>query len=103
MDPEELAKEIARRKQVAKDLNLRELVSRFYSSHLQYHSENVKKGPDAILSALKDTLTIKGTRYSLLSMKSSIAKAKRKRGDEGMMKQSHPDPALTRARLSPGL
>jgi hypothetical protein len=64
MDQEELAKEIARRKQVAKDLNLRELVSRFYSSHLQYHSENIKKGPDAILPALKDTLTIKGTRYS---------------------------------------
>lgn len=64
MNPDELAKEIERRKQAAKDLKLRELIWELYSSHLQYYSSNVAKEPAAILPALKDSLSIKNNRYS---------------------------------------
>jgi len=59
-----VVKEIARRKQVAKDLKLRELVWQLYSSHFKYHSSNVSKEPDSILPSLKETLTIKGDSHS---------------------------------------
>lgn len=64
MNPEELAKEIDRRKQTEKDLKLRELIWKLYGSHLEYYSKNVQKEPGAILPALKDSLSIKDNRYS---------------------------------------
>jgi hypothetical protein len=64
MNPDELAKEIERRKQIAKDLKLRELAWKLYDSHLEYYSKNVQKEPGAILPALKELLSIKGNRYS---------------------------------------
>jgi hypothetical protein len=64
MTPDELAKEIERRKQTAKDLKLRELVWEFYGSHLQYYSKKVQKEPGEILPALKESLSIKDNRYS---------------------------------------
>jgi hypothetical protein len=64
MEPDDLAKEIARRKQAAKDLKLRELVWKLYSSYLQNHSRNIAREPGSILPALKDTLTINDNRYS---------------------------------------
>jgi hypothetical protein len=64
MEPDELAKEIARRKQVAKDLKLRELVWRLYYSYLSSYSSTLAKEPGSILPALKETLTIKDNRYS---------------------------------------
>jgi hypothetical protein len=64
MNPDELAKEIERRKQTAKDLKLRELIWKLYGSHLEYYSKNVQKEPGAILPALKDSLSSKENRYS---------------------------------------
>jgi hypothetical protein len=64
VDPNELAKEIERRKQTAKDLKLRELVWRLYGSHLEHYSKNVQKEPAAILPALQESLSIKDNRYS---------------------------------------
>jgi hypothetical protein len=64
MNPDELASEIERRKQTAKNLKLRELVWKLYSSHLQYYSRNVLKESEAILPALKESLSIKDNRYS---------------------------------------
>jgi hypothetical protein len=64
MNPDELAQEIARRKQIAKDLKLRELVWKLCDFHLQTHARSIAREPGSILPALKETLTIKDNRYS---------------------------------------
>jgi hypothetical protein len=64
VNPDELANEIARRKQTAKDLKLRELVCKLYDLHLEHYSKNVQKEPGAILPALKESLSIKDNRYA---------------------------------------
>jgi hypothetical protein len=64
MDTDELAKEIARRKQAARDLKLRELVWKLYGSYFQYHSQNMSREPGSIHPALKESLSIKDNHYS---------------------------------------
>lgn len=64
MNPEDLAKEIARRKQTAKDLKLRELVWKLYGSFFQYYTQSLAKEPATILPSLRESLAIKDSRYS---------------------------------------
>jgi hypothetical protein len=66
LNPDELAREIARRKQVAKDLKLRELVWTLYGSHLQYHSRDTEREGGLVHPILEQTLTIEDNRYSFL-------------------------------------
>jgi hypothetical protein len=63
MEEDEILKEIGRRKQRAKDLNLRELLWKLYSSFLQYYPTTLAKDPDTILPALKDSMSIQGNDY----------------------------------------
>jgi hypothetical protein len=64
LNPDELAKEIARRQQVARDLKLRELVWNLYGSHLQYHSRDTERERGLTHPILEQTLTIEDNRYS---------------------------------------
>jgi hypothetical protein len=64
LNPDGLAKEIERRKQAAKDLKLRELIWKLYSSHLESYPKNAEREPGAILPALIESLSIKNNRYS---------------------------------------
>jgi hypothetical protein len=63
MGEDEILKEIGRRKQRAKDLNLRELLWKFYNSFLQYYSSTLAKEPEVILPAMKDSISIQDNAY----------------------------------------
>ena len=63
MNLDELAKEIERRKQAAKDLKLRELLWMLYGSHLQNYSQTLSREPASIYPPLKDSLSIQGNSY----------------------------------------
>jgi hypothetical protein len=63
MDLEDLAKEIERRKQIAKDLKLRELLWKLYNSHLSNYTHTLSRDPGSIYPSLKDSISIQGDNY----------------------------------------
>jgi hypothetical protein len=63
MEEDEILKEIGRRKQRAKDLSLRELLWKPYSSFLQYYPSTLAKDPDTILPAVKESMSIQDNTY----------------------------------------
>jgi len=61
LDTEEIRAEIARRRQRAKDLQLRENLFSFYRTHLKYLPENLKKSSELIYPAIRDTVQFSDT------------------------------------------
>jgi len=56
MEPEEVRAEIARRKQAAKDLKLRETVWSLYKSQFKYIDQQLRKDPELILPEVRESL-----------------------------------------------
>lgn len=63
MEQDEILKEIGRRKQRAKDLNLREHLWKLYESFLQYYPSTLAKDPDTILRAVRESMSIQDNTY----------------------------------------
>ena len=81
MDQNEIANEIARRKQRAKDLKLRELLWKLYGSFFQYYSHTLEKDPDTIHPEIRESLSIErgshrftfgGTKYELICKEGKV-------------------------------
>lgn len=58
MEPEEIKAEIARRKQMVKDLRLRETVWSLYSSQFKYIDDKFREDPELILPEVRDTFKL---------------------------------------------
>jgi len=90
VNPEEIRAEIERRKQIARDMKLREEVWSLYSSNFQYIDDRLKKEPELLLPEVRESLVrtnesnefrFKGQTYTLLCRQGKVEKERYDRDD----------------------